>query len=206
MNKEEKIPKKLEKEKKPEVEEKLEKKDEVKVEEIAKIETSPEKTEAPKKLEVKKIEKPKKTEAKIGITSAPISTIHSINLCRFIKKKEIEKAIEELEKVVSKKRALPMKGEYAHKKGMMSGKYPQNSTKYFIKILKSLRANANANDIKNPIITKAIANLAPRPRGRFGRYKRKRTHIMIIVKEKTSSKLGQSKEKIEDKKNNEGEK
>lgn len=158
--------------------------EETKIEENAKVETSVEKTENMKKPEVKKIEKQKKTEAKVGITSAPISTVHSIYLCKFVKRKSIEQAIEGLEKVVTKKKALPMKGEYAHKKGMMSGKYPQNSTKYFIQVLKSLQSNANVNEIKNPVIVEAIANLAPRPRGRFGRYQRKRTHITLIVREK----------------------
>jgi large subunit ribosomal protein L22 len=175
------------KKQKEEMKKTTEKKEE-KVEETAKVETPSEKTNTPKKLEVKTIEKPKKTEAKVGINSAPISTVHSIALCRFIKRKSIEKAIEGLEEVVAKKKALPMKGEYAHKKGMMSGKFPQNSTKYFIKLLKGLQSNANVNEIKNPIIVDAIANLAPRPRGRFGRYQRKRTHITIIVREKKEDK------------------
>ena len=167
-----------------EKEENKKQKEEMKTEENTKVETPTEKTETSKKTEIKKIEKPKKTDARVVITSAPISTIHSIYLCKFVKRKSIEQAIEGLEKVVAKKKALPMKGEYPHKKGMMSGKYPQNSTKYFIKILKSLQSNANVNEIKNPIIVEAIANLAPRPRGRFGRYQRKRTHITIIVREK----------------------
>lgn len=140
-----------------------------------------------KKSEEKKKE-PKKEKArdyaKIGAKNAPISTRHSVALCKFIKSKKIERAIQELEEVFSKKRALPMKGEFAHRKGkgMMSGKYPQNSTKYFIKLLKSLQANANAGEVKEAVITEAIANLAPSPRGRFGAYKRKRTHITIIAK------------------------
>jgi len=155
-----------------------------KVEEEKLVETPVEKIEAPKKLEVKKIEKPKKTKAEINVKSAPISTRHSVALCKFVKRKDIEKAIKELEEVVAKTRVLPMKGEFAHRKGkgIMSGKYPQVSTKYFIKLLKSLQSNASANDVKNPTIVEAIANLAPRPLGRFGTYTRKRTHITLIAK------------------------
>ncbi|MFH1365348.1 MAG: uL22 family ribosomal protein [archaeon] len=156
-------------------------------------------TETPKKIEIKKIEKPKKYEASVRATGAPISTRHSVALCNFIKRKKIEKAIEGLEEVFAKRKALPMKGEFAHKKGMMSGKYPQNSTQYFIKLLKSLQANANANDIKDPVITEAIANLAPRPRGRFGRYKRKRTHISITAKEIKNKKIRPSVAELEEK-------
>lgn len=162
--------------------------DEQKVEETPKADEKP----ATKKSEAKKETKPKKvcTEAKVNAADAPISTRHSVDLCKFIKNKEIEKAIGELEEVVAKRRALPMKGEFAHRKGkgMMSGKYPQNSTKYFIKLLKSLQANSNANDIKDPVIVEAIANLAPRPRGRFGRYQRKRTHITLVAKTKSKKK------------------
>ena len=152
-------------------------------EEIPK-ETKKEQIEAPKKLEVKKIEKPKKTKAEVNVKSAPISTRHSVALCNFVKRKDIERAIKELEEVVAKTRALPMKGEFAHRKGkgIMSGKYPQVSTKYFVKLLKSLQSNANVNDIKNPTIVEAIANLAPRPLGRFGTYTRKRTHITLMAK------------------------
>ncbi len=164
-----------------------EKKQKIKHEEKAEEESSEvqnlEMKKKEEKPEVKKVEKQKKYEACVNITSAPISTRHSVALCDFIRWKKIEKAIEGLEEVASKRKALPMKGEFAHKKGMMSGKYPQNSTRYFIKALKSLQANANFSDVREPIITEAIANLAPRPRGRFGRYQRKRTHITIVAKE-----------------------
>lgn len=170
-------------------------KNDIEAKETAKTETTKEKANISKKPEIKKTEKPKKFEAKVRITSAPISTIHSIALCKFIKQKGIERAIEDLEKVATKKKALPMKGEYPHKKGMMSGKYPQNSTRYFIKLLKSLQSNAGINEIKNPVITEAIANLAPRPRGRFGKYQRKRTHITIIAKEKKLKENGKENEK-----------
>jgi ribosomal protein L22 len=160
------------------------KQDMVKTAEEAEPKEEEQKKPETKKLEVKKVEKSKKTEAKVGVKSAPISTRHCVALCNFVKRKNIEKAIKELEEVVAKRRALPMKGEFAHRKGkgIMSGKYPQVSTKYFIKLLKSLQSNANVNDIKNPVITEAIANLAPRPRGRFGTYTRKRTHIMLLAK------------------------
>ena len=78
-----------------------------------------------------------------------------------------------------------MKGEIPHRKGkIMGGRYPINSVKEFIKLLKSLQANANANGMDEPIIVEAIANQAYRPFGRFGRVRRKRTHISIKVMEK----------------------
>ena len=102
----------------------------------------------------------------------------------FIKGKGIEKAINDLEEVISLKKPVPMKGEIPHRKGMMSGRYPKKTAEHFIKLLKELSANANVNGLENTIISEAIANIASRPYSRFGRVRKKRTHVKIIVKEK----------------------
>ena len=70
----------------------------------------------------------------------------------------------------------------------MSGGFPKKATEHFIILLKSLSANANANELENPIIVEAIANIGARPFGGFGRIRRKRTHIKIKVKEKKAKK------------------
>ena len=184
----------LKQEEKEEVVETQKKETEEKVEEKKKeIETSKKETEekdekTDEKKETKKsVEtkpKVKKTEAVVNITSLPISTKHSTFVCKFIKGKKIEDAIKDLEKVVILKKAVPMKGEIPHRKGMMSGRYPKKTAEHFIKLLKGLSANANVNGLENPIISEAIANLASRPYSKFGRVRRKRTHIKIVVKEK----------------------
>jgi ribosomal protein L22 len=117
--------------------------------------------------------------------SLPISTKTSTAICKFIKGKNIQKATSDLEQVASHKKPVPMKGEIPHRKGkIMSGRYPKKASEYFIKLLNSLQANANVNGLENPIITGAISNIASQPYGRFGRVRRKRSHIKIIVKEK----------------------
>jgi ribosomal protein L22 len=144
-----------------------------------KIETSKVKKEVPKK-EIKKI---KKSEVTVKGVSVPISTKYSVSICRFIKNKKIEKAIKKLGEVLKFKRAIPMRGEIPHRKGkIMSGRYPKNATEHFIKLLKSLKSNADNHDVEDPVIFEAIANTAQRPFGRFGRVKRKRTHILIKAK------------------------
>jgi len=40
------------------------------------------------------------------------------------------------------------------------------------------------NELDEPVIVEAIANLAQRPYGRFGRTKKKRTHVRIKCVEK----------------------
>ena len=136
----------------------------------------------------KKVIKEKKTESFVNETSIPISTKHSIAICKFIKGKKIEDAIRDLEQVILKKKAVPMKGEIPHRKGMMSGRYPKKAAEHFIKILKRLAANATVNGLENTIITEAIANFGSRPYGKFGRVRKKRTHLKIIAKEKNKNK------------------
>ena len=65
----------------------------------------------------------------------------------------------------------------------MSGVYPKKAAENFIKLLKNLSANSNINNLENPVITEAIANIGSRPYGRFGKFRRKRTHVLIKVKE-----------------------
>ncbi len=134
----------------------------------------------------KEQKKPKKTEAIVNGKSLPISTKKSAAVCRFIKGKNIQRAISDLEQVLAHKKAIPMKGEIPHQKGkgISSGGYSKKTAENFIKLLKSLQANANAGGLEEPVIVEAIANKASSPYGRFGRIKRKRSHIQIKVKEK----------------------
>jgi len=145
------------------------------------IKTEEKKAEKTEKKHVH--EKPKKTEAKVNAKDIPISTKHSAAICRFIRKKGIPQAINELREVAKIKRPVPMRGEIPHRrgKGMMSGRFPQKAAKEFIILLKSLEANANYAGIENPVISEAKANIGARPFGRRG-IRRKRTHITLTAK------------------------
>ncbi len=136
----------------------------------------------------KKIDKPKKTEAVINGKSLPISTKKSVAACKFIRGKKLQKAISDLEQVLTHKKVIPMKGEIPHQKGkgISSGGYSKKTVEHFIKLLKNLQANSNANGLDGPIIVHAMANLASRPYGKFGRVRKKRTHVQIKVKEHRS--------------------
>ncbi len=153
-----------------------------------------------KKVPVKKVSK---QEVIVNAQSVPVSTKYAVSICKFIQGKEIKDARKYLEDVKDLKKSIPMKGEYAHKKGpgkMASGggKYPVQASKHFINILKTLAGNATNHDILNPVISEAIANKASTPMGRFGRWKRKRTHITLKARElKIKPK---NKKKVEDKK------
>ena len=164
-------------------EKETEKKDEPSKE---KTEEKSEDKKEPEKKPVQTKPKVKKTKAVVNSFNLPISTKHSIAVCKFIKGKKIENAMNDLEKVISKKLPVKMKGEIPHRKGMMSGRYPKKAAQHFIKLLKSLSGNVNVNELESPMITEAVANIGSRPYGRFGRVRRKRTHIKIITKEKVN--------------------
>ncbi len=164
--------------------------------EEAKAETVKEEAKIEEKKEAKKSEKKiiKKEHAIVNGVSLPISTKTSAAICKFIKGKTIEKAVMDLEEVLKFKRVIPMTGEIPHKKGkgVMSGRYPIKAISYFMKMLRTLAANASVNGLEEPVIVEAIPNRASLPYGRFGAVRRKRTHVMIKVMEKKENK---SKEK-----------
>lgn len=143
-----------------------------------------------KKTEKKKeIPKVKKEFVIVNVQNSPVSTKESMAICKFIKFKKIDDAISDLEQVVALRKAVPMKGEIPHRHGaMMSGRFPRNASLEFIKLLKSLKGNANNSLIEEPIIVEAVPNIGQRPFGRFGRFRRKRTHIFIKAIEQTKLK------------------
>ena len=131
-------------------------------------------------------EKQKKTKAIVNGIGIPISTKQSMAICRLIKNKSIEDAINDLEQVARLKKAVPMKGEIPHRKGeIMSGRFPQKAAGEFIVLLKSLAANSVYNGLEEPVITQAIPNIGSRPFGRRG-IRRKRTNVTIIAEDKKS--------------------
>ena len=144
----------------------------------------------------KKVVKVIKTEAVINSQNLPISTKHSVALCRFIKRKKIKNAITDLEQVLAHKKAIPMKGEIPHRKGkgMMSGRYHKKPTEHFIRLLQSLLSNSNANGLIDPVVVEAVANTGARPFGKFGRVRKKRTHLTIKAKNaKLNKKMSKKK-------------
>ncbi len=148
------------------------------------------------KKPVEPVVKGKKKEAVVNGKDLRISTKHSVAICNFIRGQEIDKAINKLEDVVKMKRAVPMKGEIPHRHGkIMSGRYPVKASEVFIRLLKSLKSNAIANELeleKVKIVCKA--NVAARPHRRFGQSRFKRSHVEI--------KLVEFKKKVKKKKIN----
>ena len=160
-------------------------KTETKGQESKTLPASPEDSQS-KEKKIEKKHAPKKTEAIINGLNLSMSTKKAMGICRFIRGKTITNAIADLGEVVHGGRVIPMKGEYAHQKGkgISSGKFPVKAAGIFITLLKGLAGNANVAGLEEPVIFEAVANLAPRPFGKFGAIRRKRTHVKIVAKNK----------------------
>lgn len=126
----------------------------------------------------------KKDHAIVRGLDLPISVKNAIYTCEYIKGKKIDEAIHMLEEVLKKKAVLPMRGEIPHRKNGIVGRWPEKSTKVFIKLLKSLNANAQMAGIENAYIHEGISNLASRPHKRGGSQRFKRSHVLLTAREK----------------------
>jgi len=129
-----------------------------------------------------------------------ISTKKSVEICRSIRGKKLEKAKRFLENVIKMESAVPMRRyntDTAHKKGIGPGKYPIKTAKGILMVLESAESNAQSKGLstKDSIIFHIVAHKASRPWhfGRKRRQKMKRTHIEIVLLEKKSH---DKKEKI----------
>lgn len=163
-----------------------------------------EKKQAPESAPTKKIEtKPsaktnKKQFAMVNASSLKISTKHSIDICKMIRNKKLETALEMLEKVVLMKLPVKMNNrEVGHRKGqgMMAGRYPINASKEFIRLIKQLNANAIAQGIEteDKVIT-CNANVGSRQYRRMG-HRFKSTNLLIKLETPKAKKKGVKKTK-----------
>lgn len=120
----------------------------------------------------------------------PISTKISVEICNFIKNKNLNKAKFHLERVLELKEAVPYKrynSDVAHKAGMAAGRYPIKTAKHFIDLLNQLQANAENKGLNSDslVIYFASANQGSKVwhSGRKRRRRMKRTHVELRVRE-----------------------
>ena len=119
----------------------------------------------------------------------PISTKASIEICNYIRYKQLNRARNELNLVLEKKLAIPLKRfhkDRGHRESIGPGFYPEKPTKEIIKLLNSIEANAQNKGLNTDslILKKIIVNKASTP-SHSGRNRglMKRTHIEIEVHE-----------------------
>lgn len=139
----------------------------------------------------------KENQAFVRGLNLPISWKDSVEVCRFLRKKNLQKAKQMLQQVLDKKIAIPIKryglGDRGHRPGKIGpGFYPQKTTKHILNLLNTLEANAQDKglNVSNLMLTELIPNKASTPwhYGRQRRRKMKRSHIKIIAEEVKSKK------------------
>src|SRR3989344_4842268 len=119
----------------------------------------------------------------------PISIRASMEICRHIRFKPLDKAKQILQDAIEMKKPIPFNrftDGAGHKAGMCGGKYPIKACTHILHVLQSAESNAHnkglAKDLK-------IVHLAPQKGGKayhYGRQMRrqyKRTHIEVVLSE-----------------------
>ncbi|MBI2145214.1 50S ribosomal protein L22 [Candidatus Woesearchaeota archaeon] len=132
-----------------------------------------------------------KTMARAMGVALPISTKKAVELCSFIRGKELSKAVRLLEAVVEERIAIPFrkyaKGGTGHKPGIGPGRYPKNACIEVIKLLRQAEANAKVKGLDGTrlVVSSILAQKAALSwhYGRQRRRRMKRTHVEIVVSE-----------------------
>ncbi len=138
--------------------------------------------------------------------SLPISTKHTVEISSFIRYKSIKLAKKQLNLVLEKKLAIPLKRfnkDRGHRSGKIAaGFYPQKATKEILILLTSLEGYAQHKglDKENLYIKEIIPNKASTSYhyGRIRGIQNKSTHLKIIAAE-INKKETKPKEKVEKK-------
>lgn len=119
----------------------------------------------------------------------PISVKQSIEVANALRYKTTSYAKNYLEQVIVLKQAVPFHRfhrDMGHKAGMYSGRFPVNTAKEFLKLVKCVEANAQFKgiDASNLKIIKLVANKASIPMGGGRqRHATRRSHLEIEVKQ-----------------------
>ncbi len=133
----------------------------------------------------------------------PISIKQSIEICNFIRSKELQKSKKLLQQVIGMKIPIPFKRFTAmgHRKGnMAAGRYPIKACTNILHLLESAEANAQFKGLNTSslIIDTIIPNKGAKAwhYGRQRRRQMKRTNIDIILKEVTSKETPKKSKEI----------
>ncbi len=149
----------------------------------------------------KPIESKPEHRAYASMKNLPISWKHGIEISNTLRYRSTAYAKKFLEEVVALKRPVSFTRftlDVGHKPGMASGRYPQKAASAFLKLIKSVEANAQVKGLNTASlkITKLITNRAPKaPSAGRRRHDGKQSHLEIEVQEGTFKKAGEQKSK-----------
>jgi|SRR3989344_3851609 len=131
---------------------------------------------------------------KVQGRALPVSKKFAVEICNFIRYRPMNKARSMLVDVLEGKRAVPFrryKKDQSHKKEVGPGRYPMKSSYFFIRLLDSLKKNAEQKGLNSDdlVVSVAMANKGP-TRMRQGRHRgqMKNTHILLCAQEQETKK------------------
>lgn len=132
----------------------------------------------------------------VGI-GLPISVKHSVEVCAFIRGKELQLAKRLLQEVIAQRRAVPYRRytfDLGHKAGMSSGRYPVSTCKEILRLLESAEANAQFKGMNTAHLTvvHVLAHKASEPHhaGRHRGRRMKRAHVEMLLAERAPQQRG----------------
>ena len=138
--------------------------------------------------------------------SLPISFKQSIEICNFIRDKDLNYVKNVLSRIIEHKQAVPFKRfnrDVGHKKKIAAGRYPKKASAEILSLINSVEANAQFKGLNtaNLVVKHISANKASNTMhfGRKRSRRAKRTNIEIVVEEKAEVKKTKA-EKAADKK------
>lgn len=128
--------------------------------------------------------------ARAGMRSVKISTKAAIEMCSYLRYKDLARAKRMVQEIAEKKKPLPFKrftNGLGHKAGIAAGRYPENACIEFMTLLNMASANANNLSLGDKLkIVHLVAHKGSND-FRFGRrqrrQQRKNTHLEIVVQE-----------------------
>jgi large subunit ribosomal protein L22 len=121
----------------------------------------------------------------------PISTRHSVEICKEIRGKKLEKAKSFLESVIAMKSPVRFRRynkDVGHKPKVGPGRYPVKACAHILDVVKSAESNALYKGLNvNSLFLVHISAQAAARTWRYGRHTRrrnKRTNIEVVLEEK----------------------
>lgn len=120
----------------------------------------------------------------------PVSFKKSVEICNYLRNRNLQKAKKLLKDVTELKRAIPYRRynmNVSHKHGIGPGRYPVNTCLEFLELLESVEANAQSKGLStaNLVISHIMTHKAGKNfhYGRNRGTKMKRSHIEVVVQE-----------------------
>ncbi len=138
---------------------------------------------------------PEKTAKAYG-KELQVSPKESMEVCNMVKDKDVDEAIDTLEKVIAEEKAVPYRihdKQVSHQKGVGSGGFPKKACRKIKSKIEECRSNAEDKglDSENMIIKVLAANQGspvegrrPRAMGRSTPHDTKTTNLEVILEEK----------------------